>query len=109
FDGDLGDFDADDFFNAYSAPCGQSFGADNAYSPTITVDTSCVGGYHWDIHVRDTAAIDMFISTVDILKDPLGVIRKRPDADSGYTSYNVEFDPVTFTVVPGLLTKVDVR
>lgn len=109
YDHDLGDWDADDFFNAYSAPCGQSFGVDGAYRPTITVDTVCKGGYHWMIHVTDTAKEDMFISTIEILKDHNGVQKRRPDSDTGYTSYNVDFDPIDFTVVPGLLTKDSVK
>ncbi|MDP4198796.1 MAG: choice-of-anchor D domain-containing protein [Bacteroidota bacterium] len=104
FDGDLGDWDADDFFNEYAAPCGQSFGIDGAGAPKISVDTLCSS---WNLHVLDTLILDHFISAVDILDDPLGVIKKRPGSDGGYVSTNVAFDPVNYTIVPGDSTKVN--
>ena len=97
-DGDLGDNDDDDYYFSYAAPCGQSFGIDGAYSPHMQVDTLCG---RWHVTIHDGNPLDHGISSVDILNDPLGILKRRPGTDSGYVSNNVSFDPVNFTVVPG--------
>ena len=104
-DKDLGDFDGDDFFHEFAAPAGQTFHIAGAGNPTATVDTICAGRPYWLLHASDTASLDHYLSWIDILKDPLGVVLKRPNADTGYTSYNVEFDPTSFSVIPGIDTK----
>ncbi|MDP4200817.1 MAG: T9SS type A sorting domain-containing protein [Bacteroidota bacterium] len=106
YDNDLGDMDADDFFNEYAAPCGQSFGIEGAYSPKCTVDTNCTS---WTIHVHDSNPLDRSISAVDILNDPMGVQKRRLGMDSGYVSSNVSFNPVNFTVIPGIDTVITVE
>ena len=98
-DHDLGDNDGDDYFFSYMSTCGLSMGIDGAASPSISVDTIC--GTGWNLRVVDDNLLDRGISTVDILNDPNGVLKRKPGSDSGYTSQNVDFDPVNFTVVPG--------
>ena len=97
-DNDLGDNDDDDYYFEYAAPAGESFGIDGAGSPRATVDTQCGG---WLLHVIDDNPLDQGISSIDLLKDPNGVLKRRPGSDSGYVSQNVDFDPVNFTVNPG--------
>lgn len=79
--------------------CGLSLGIDGASSPSMTVDTICSGG--WNLTVVDGKPLDRGISTVDLLNDPNGVLKRKPGTDSGYVSQNVDFDPVDFTVNPG--------
>jgi hypothetical protein len=107
--GRLGDNDGDDYYTEYATACGQTFGIDGGGVPSVTVDTLCEGRPFWQVHVRDTAAIDNYISDVEFLIDPIGVVKRRPDADSGYTSYNVAFDPPNFTLIPGTKKAVDVK
>jgi len=97
-DNDLGDNDGDDYYFEYAAPAGENFGTDGALRPSISVtNTSCHG---WDVHVSDRNAIDRGIAQVEILDDPLGIL-KRVSVDSGYVSTNCQFDPPNFTVIPG--------
>ncbi len=96
---DLGDNDGDDYFFSYMSTCGLSLGIDGASSPSMTVDTICSGG--WNLTVVDGKPLDRGISTVDLLNDPNGVLKRKPGTDSGYVSQNVDFDPVDFTVNPG--------
>jgi hypothetical protein len=102
-------FSGADYFHQYASPAGQTFHIDGAGSPSMSIDTVCEGRPFWMVHARDTAATDHFLSTIEILKDPLGVYKRRPNSDTGFTSYNVEFEPTNFTLVPGLDTKVDVK
>jgi hypothetical protein len=104
-DFDLGDNDGDDYYFSYAAPVGQSFSIDGALRPKLTVDTFCSS---WQVHIRDVFPLDGGVAQVELLKDPSGVLKRKPGTDSGYVSTNVDFDPVNFTVVPGD-TVVDVK
>ena len=97
-DFDLGDNDDDDYYFSYASICGQSFGIDGAYTPSLKVDTVCNG---WTVHVHDGNPLDQGIAQVEILKDPLGILKRKPGTDSGYISSNCSFDPPNFVVIPG--------
>jgi len=96
---DLGDNDGDDYFFSYMSTCGLSFGIDGASTPKISADTIC--GTGWNLKVVDNNPLDRGISTVDLLNDPNGVLKRKPGTDSGYVSQNVHFNPVDLTVIPG--------
>lgn len=104
-DFDLGDNDGDDYYFSYASPVGQSFAIDGAMRPSLTVDTFCSS---WAVHIRDVFPLDGGVAQVELLKDPQGVLKRKPGTDSGYVSTNVDFDPVNFTIVPGD-TVVDVK
>src|SRR5581483_2915758 len=97
-DYDLGDNDDEDYYFSYASTCGISFGIDGAFSPTISANTLCDG---WNVHIKDVNPLDRGLSTIDILNDPSGVLKRKPGSDSGYVSSNVEFIPTDFTVIPG--------
>ncbi|HET6400395.1 MAG TPA: choice-of-anchor D domain-containing protein [Candidatus Kapabacteria bacterium] len=98
-DHDLGDNDGDDYFFSYMSTCGLSLGIDGASTPTMSVDTICGG--QWNLRVVDDNPLDNGISSIDLLNDPNGVLKRKPGTDSGYVSQNVDFNPVNFTVIPG--------
>jgi hypothetical protein len=76
----------------------QSFGIDSAGVPQVS--SVYTGGTkpYWTVHVRDTTKADYFIAKIDLLNDPLGTIKQRPNSDSGYVSKNVSFSPANFKV-----------
>ncbi len=100
-DFDLGDNDDDDYYFSYASECGISMGIDGAFSPKMSADTTCNG---WFVHVVDTNVLDKGLSQIELLKDPEGVLKRKPGTDSGYVSTNVDFLPKNFTLVPGVDT-----
>jgi len=98
-DMDLGDSDDDDYYDEYAAPCGQSFHIDGALTPQLSVDTTCNG---WRITATDLSPIDQGLASLELLKDPEGVIIRKPGTDSGYISTNVDFLQHSITVIPGV-------
>ncbi|HWF43712.1 MAG TPA: IgGFc-binding protein, partial [Candidatus Kapabacteria bacterium] len=100
-DNDLGDNDDDDYYFEYAAPCGETFSIPGASTPKATLDTLCGG---WHCIATDTNALDMGLAMVEILNDPIGVLLRRPNSDSGFVSSNVDFDPSGFIIIPGETT-----
>ncbi len=95
-DGDIGDFDKDDFFFAYASPVGFVSGKTENTTITATVDTLCA---KWHICAHVSGKNQPGIKQITILDDPNGDLVRPAKKYS-----NVQFD---LTVDPNNTREID--
>lgn len=88
-DGDLGDFDSEDYFFGYATALGYQYTSPESGNISITVDTICNS---WKVCVTDNT-VGGGVSSVTLLDDPDGNFIIPPSGHAPYDSYNVAFDP----------------
>jgi hypothetical protein len=93
-DGDLGDFDNDDYFFSYANPAGMALSNGTAGNISFTVNTLCDG---WKVCIRDNKPKGG-IRSVAIMDDLYGDIISPPDSlrsrgIKGYVFSNCSFTP----------------
>ncbi|HEY6172008.1 MAG TPA: IgGFc-binding protein, partial [Candidatus Kapabacteria bacterium] len=88
-DGDLGDFDGDDYFFSYATALGYQYTSPDSGNISITVDTLCNS---WKVCVTDNTA-GGGVSSITLLDDPNGDFIIPPSGHAPYQYSNVVFDP----------------
>jgi hypothetical protein len=88
-DGDLGNFDGDDYYFSYATPLGMVLGHSDSTQMTIKVDTLCTG---WRICATDMH-VDGGIKSAFIADDPIGDIYPFDPKHGPYQYYNTSFTP----------------
>ena len=91
-DGDLGDFDGDDFFFSYANPAGASLSSGDPGNFKVTVDTFCG---KWHVCVHDGRKINAGIRSVSLLNDSLAT-QFTPGKQSSNCHFDPSFDPANF-------------
>jgi hypothetical protein len=92
-DGDLGDFDGDDYFFANANPAGMSLASGDPAKFSLTVDSQCT---RWNICVKDLRKANPGIRSLSLLNDTLGI-----QFSPGKKSFNCHFDPLIDPVALG--------
>jgi hypothetical protein len=88
-DGDLGDFDYEDYFFSYASSLGYQYTSPDTGNISITVDTLCNS---WKVCVTDNM-VGGSVSSITLLDDPYGDFIIPPSGHAPYQYFNVTFDP----------------